>query len=207
MSSNDSKLPSRLHYFTKKYFTFIDAITLRLSTVKYSSNNIFDIIQKLAPNKAHSHDMVSIRMLKICGKFICRPLELISNECISNSVFPSEWKKGEPSAYSQEKWQCLENYRPVSLLPICGKILERLIFNEMLPFLIKNGVISQNHSGVKPGDSCVNQLLSITQEIYKSCDYGFDVRNVFLDISKAFDKVWYEGIIFELKQNDISGEL
>ena len=77
----------------------------------------------------------------------------------------------------------------------------------MLPFLMKDGVISQNHSGVKPGDSCVNQLLSIKHEIYKSCDYGFDVRNVFLDISKAFDKVWYEGIIFELKQNDISGEL
>ena len=94
MSSNASKLPSRLHYFTKKYFTFINSINLRLSTVKYSSNNIFDIIQKLAPNKGHSHDMVSIRMLKISGKSICRPLELISNECISNGVFPSEWKKG-----------------------------------------------------------------------------------------------------------------
>ena len=84
--------------------------------------------------------------------------------------------------------QCLENYCLASLLSIYGKILERLIFNEMFRFFIKNGLISQNQSGFKPGDSCVNQLLSITHEIYKSFDDGFDVRSVFLDISKAFAK-------------------
>ena len=103
--------------------------------------------------------------------------------------------------------QCLENYRPVSLLPICGKILERLIFNEMFLLFIKNGLILQNQSGFKTGDSCVNQLLSLTHEIYKSFDDGLDVRSVFLDISKALDKVWHEDIIFKLKQNGISGEL
>ena len=99
--------------------------------------------------------------------------------------------------------KCLESYRPVSLLPICGKILERLIFNEM--FLIENNLISSNQSGFMPGDSCINQLLSIIHEIYKSFDDGFEVRGVFLDISKAFDKVWHKGIIFKLKQNGISG--
>ena len=53
-------------------------------------------------------------------------------------------------------------------------------------FFIKNGLISQNQPGFKPGDSCANQLLSITNEIYKSFDDGFDVRSIFLDISKAF---------------------
>ena len=57
----------------------------------------------------------------------------------------------------------------------------------MFPFFIKNGLISQNQSGFKPGDSCVNQLF--TYEIDKSFDHGFDVRSVFLDISEAFDKV------------------
>ena len=77
----------------------------------------------------------------------------------------------------------------------------------MFPFFIKNGLILQNQSGFRPGDSCVNQLLPISHEIYKSLDDGFDVRSVFLDIPKAFDKVRHEGIIFKLKQNDISGEL
>ena len=76
-------------------------------------------------------------MLKICGKSICRPLELIFNECISNGVFSSEWKKGNVvPIHKKSDRQCLENYRPVSLLPICGKILERLIINERFLFFI-----------------------------------------------------------------------
>ena len=93
------------------------------------------------------------------------------------------------------------------MLPICGKIFERLIFNEMFRFFLDNKLISTNQSGFKPGDSCINQLLSITHEIYKSFDDGLEVRSVFLDISKAFDKVWHEGVIFKLKQNGISGDL
>ena len=89
--------------------------------------------------------------------------------------------------------QSLRNYRPVSLLPICDKILERLIFNEMFNcndrFLIEDNLIPANQSDFKPGDSCINQLLSITHEIYKSFDDRIEVRGVFLDILKAFDKV------------------
>ena len=77
----------------------------------------------------------------------------------------------------------------------------------MFSFLVENNFISQNQSGFKPGDSCINQLLSITHEIYKSFDDGWDVRGVFLDISKAFDKVWHQGVILKLKQNGISGNL
>ena len=54
--------------------------------------------------------------------------------------------------------------------------------------------------GFKPDDSCIDQLLAITHEIYKSLDDGFEVRNVFLDISKAVDKVWHEGLIFKIKK-------
>ena len=59
----------------------------------------------------------------------------------------------------------------------------------MLEFFIKNKLIATNQSGCKLGDSCINQLLSITHDIYKSFDEGYEVRGVFLDLSKAFDKV------------------
>ena len=77
----------------------------------------------------------------------------------------------------------------------------------MFSFFLDKGLISANQSGFKPGDSCINQLLSITHNIYKSFDDGYEVRGVFLDISKAFDKVWHDGLIFKLQENGISGNL
>ena len=196
--SNSSELPLNLHYATEK----------RLNTLSFSNNDIEKIMQNLDPNKAHGHDKISIRMIKICGKSICKPLQLIFSQCIDTGSFLLEWKKSNVvSVHKKGDKQCLKKYRPVSLLPICGKILERLIFNEMFRFFIENNLISSNQSGFKPGDSCINQLLSITHEIYKPFDDGFEVRGVFLDISKAFDKVWHKGIIFKLKQNGISGKL
>ena len=77
----------------------------------------------------------------------------------------------------------------------------------MFGFFTKNNLISDNQSGFKPGDSCVNQLVSITHEIYQSFDNNHEVRAVFLDISKAFNKVWHKGLIYKLKQNGISGNI
>ena len=81
------------------------------------------------------------------------------------------------------------------------------MFNEMFKLFIKNDLISLNQSGFKPGDSCVFHLVSIRIEIYKSFVSGHEVRGLFLDISKAFKKVRHGGIIFELAQIRISGNL
>ena len=117
-------------------------------------------------------------------------------------------EKREHCSYPQKgDKQILKNYRPVSLLPVCGKIFERLIFNELFNFLLENNLISPSQSGFNPADSSINQLLSITHKIYNSFDEGLEVRSVFLDISKAFDKVWHKGLLFKLSQNGISGNL
>ena len=88
----------------------------------------------------------------------------------------------------------LKSYRPVSLLLMCGKIFEKLIYNEMFKSFIENELISPNQS-----DSSLNQLLC------KHKIYQLSTKD--LDISKTFGKVWNEGLNFRLKQNGISGNL
>ena len=101
----------------------------------------------------------------------------------------------------------LKNYRSISLLPIAGKILERLLYDRMFEIFIENNLISKNQPGVRPGDSCINQFLSITHEIWWSFDDNLEVRTVFPNISEAFDKVWHKGLILKLKQNAISDKI
>ena len=88
-----------------------------------------------------------------------------------------------------------------------GKIFEKLRFSKTLRFFIENDLIQPNQSGFKPGDSCINQLLPIIHDICKFFDCGYEDKDVLLNISKACDKVWNDGIIFKLEQNGISATL
>ena len=104
--------------------------------------------------------------------------------------------------------QLINNYRPVSLLPIFGKIFERIIFS-IYKYLDEHNLLSPNQSGFRPKDSCVYQFLEITHNIFSSfdCNPTLETRAVFLEISKAFNKVWHEGLVFKLKSMGISGNL
>ena len=77
----------------------------------------------------------------------------------------------------------------------------------MFQFFIQNNLTTPNQSGVKTGDSCINQLISITHEIDKSFDDGYEVRGVILYISKAFDNVRHQRLHYEIRQNGISDKL
>ena len=134
------------------------------------------IIQNLNQNKAHGPNKISIRMTKICGKSLRKPLEMIFNSCIIKGEYPSEWKKANVvPVHKKGNKQSLKNYRPISLLPVFETNFERIIYNNIFEYLTTSKLISDNQSRVKPGGSCVSQLLSITHEIYHSLDNGLKV--------------------------------
>ena len=110
-------------------------------------------------------------MLKLCDKSIFKTLSILFKSCLTQGIFPSKWKKTNvvPIHKKNDK-QCVTNYRPVSLLPICSKGLERIIYNTMFTYFTENNLISENQSGFKLVDSCVNQLLAINCEIFSSFD-------------------------------------
>ena len=93
----------------------------------------------------------------------------------------------------------IKNYRPVSLLPVCGKIFEKIIFNSLFKYLEDKNLLNGNQSSFHPSDSCVHQLLSITHEIYKvfKANPSLEVRGVFLDLSKTLDKVCHDGLMYK----------
>ena len=130
--------------------------------------------------------MISTRMPKIYGNSIYKRLQLIFRSCIENGEFLSKWKKANVVlGYKKGNKQTLENNSPVSLLPLYGKVFERLIYNSLFVFFIANELIVSNQSGFKPNYSCINQLLCITHEIYKSFNDGYEVRGIFLDKIKS----------------------
>ena len=88
-----------------------------------------------------------------------------------NGCFPNEWKKANiVPVHKKGDKQIIKNYRAVSLLPICSKIFEKIIFNPLFKYLEDHKLRSCNQSGFLPDDSCEHQLLSIIHEIYKSFD-------------------------------------
>ena len=114
------------------------------------------------------------------------------------------------SIFKKGNKQLIKNYTPISLLPICGKIFEKIVFNCLYnSYLNENSLLTRNQSGFRPGYSTTNQLLYLVNEIHHAFENpkSLEVRAVFLDISKAFDKVWHAGFIFKLEQNDVCGNL
>ena len=101
----------------------------------------------------------------------------------------------------------ITNYRPISLISIIGKVMEKCVHNHMISYINENQILCKNQSGFIQGDSTINQLLEISNDIGKAIDQGKEVRAVFCDISKAFDRVWHRGLIFKLYQSGFSGKL
>ena len=124
-------------------------------------------------------------------------------------IFRNMEKANVVLVHKKEDKTFIINYRPISLLPICDKISERLIYNSLLNYFLRNKLFTLSQSSFLPGDSCIAQLLSILHEIQTTFDETptRDVRDVFLDISKAFNKAWHDGLIFKLKAYGIEGEL
>ena len=87
------------------------------------------------------------------------------------------------------------------------KILEKIIFKYVYNFVHEHEIVSTHQSGFQPGDSTVNQLLSIYHTIISNLDKGKELRFVFCDISKAFDRVWHKGLLYKMESYGFKGNV
>ena len=141
----------------------------RLCALKFNEEEIIKIIRNLNVHKTHGHDDIILVLLLLL---------LLSNIIL---------------VHKNNDKRLVNNYRPTSLIHIFANVFEKIIFNRICNFLLEEDLLNPNQSGFRSSDSCVNQLISMTHEIF-DCNPPLQVRSVFLDTPKAFDKVWHEGL-------------
>ena len=140
-------------------------------------------------------------MIKICDSSIVNTLLIIFETCIREGIFPDMWKMSNVCPiHKKESKNLKENYRPISLVPILGKMFEKVLFDSLYDYFTNNNLLTPCQYGFIKRDSCVNQLLAITHEIRKNLNANpsTDTIGVFLDMPKAFGKVWHNGLICKL---------
>ena len=105
---------------------------------------VFDEICKMGDNKSTGLDNLNIRLLKLAAPIICDSLSYICNLSLSTSAFPSAWKKAKVTPIFKDGDKSdVNNYRPISVLPVISKIIERSVHNQLYNYLALENITLQ----------------------------------------------------------------
>lgn len=176
-----------------------------LSRIKFiSPSEVKYEISKMKTKKAPGYDNVSNKALKELSTNVIAGITAIFNATLRLGYFPEAWKIAIilPFCKPSKNPNNPENYRPISLLPALGKLFEKLILKRLQNFITENNIIPPSQFGFRQNYSTTHQLLRITEFIANSFHQNQYSTAIFIDISKAFDKVWHQGLLYKLKQKD-----
>ena len=179
-----------------------------LNNIIITEQDVNDQLKTLDTNKAFGPDQISPKLLKEAANQLSPVLCTLFNRSLQTSTFPNIWKKANVlPLHKKDGKDDVSNYRPISLLSTVGKVFERVVFKYIFNYLYENNMLSQMQSGFLPGRSTVTQLLEMYDHFCKCLDSKKEQRIVFLDISKAFDRVWFKGLLFKIRKCGIGGSL
>jgi sarcosine oxidase/L-pipecolate oxidase len=164
-------------------------------------------LSNLDPSKQGGVDGISNRMLKRIATSIDLPLCRLFNLFLSHGHFPSNWKLGVvvPIFKNKGNKSSTDNYRPVTLLNCVSKVFERLVYDVMLQYFLRNDLLYEFQSGFIPGHDTQKQLLSIVHMIQCNSENRMVTRGVLLDIAGAFDVVPHFLLLKKLECYGIKG--
>ena len=179
-----------------------------LDTITITETEVSDQLAALNINKAYGPDDISPRFLKEGGQTLVPALTKLFQLSLDSCTYPSSWKRANVTPLHKKNDRAnMSNYRTVSLLSTLGKVMEKIISKHVYNYLVDHALITQYQSGFLPGVSTVSQLTELYHSFCQALSKKDEVRVAFLDISKAFDKVWHRGLIFKLRQTGVSGGL
>ena len=179
----------------------------RLDEISATEQEVLDLLKSLKVNKSTGHDGIGPKLLFESAPAIVSSLTRLINLSLTTSKVPDDWKKAQViPIFKKNARDDPNNYRPISILPTVSKIAERIVFKHVYNYFHEHSLLTRNQSCV-PGDSTVNQLAFLYNHFCHAIDEKKDIQIVFCDIKKAFEKVWFKGLLFKLKQLGISGTL
>ena len=162
-----------------------------LNSILTSPLEVESILKSLQLGKATGPDAINNRILRELASPLSLPLSDLFNYSLSTGKVPLIWKEANVTPiFKKEDPSLVSNYRPISLLSAVGKVLEKVVHKHLFNYVRDHDILTAMQSGFIPGDSTANQLIDIYNTFCKSLDEGKEVRAVFCDISKAFDRVW-----------------
>ena len=173
--------------------------TPRLDTVSCSVEDVFSCLAHTRPKVATGPDDISSMMLRSTAHIIAPPLTCIFNQSLQQGVFPTCWKSSNITPiYKSGDPSDVSNYRPISLLSLISKSLERLVHNKIMEHLVSNKLLSSIQFGFRPEASTTEAVLSVTRECHQALEHGNSAACVFFDVSKAFDSLAHDLILESL---------
>ena len=177
-----------------------------LTNIEINDTKIIKTIDKLQASKSQGTDQVHPKLIKQCKDSLITPLEILLKKSMENSQIPKIWKQGYVTAIFKNEKKA-ENYRPISLTSVPGKLLERLIRDEIVKHMKVNNLFSAAQHGFVTGKSCSTQLLELMEELTEALDSNEDVDIIYLDFATAFDKVPHKRLLKRLWGYGIRGKV
>ena len=215
--SDDKRIAEYLNKYFVSVFTIENTDTMptcpeysgtKLQNMEISRKQIQKKIDRLKPFSAPGPDNITSKMLKDHSSSLSRALSIIFNTSIQTGEIPNDWKLANVAPIHKKGPKGdVQNYRPISLTSIPCKIMESIIKDEIIDHLLSKKILKTSQHGFMKDKSTVTNLLEFFEKITNFVDEGDPVDVIYLDFSKAFDKVPIKRLLTKIKSSGIDGNI
>jgi hypothetical protein len=167
-----------------------------------NEDEIISILRNLKNSKAPGIDGINNSLLKQLPPRGIEFMKFIINSCMNLSYFPKCWKHAKVIALHKPGKPTTDpySYRPISLLSSISKILERVILHRITQHIDENGIIPEQQCGFRAKRSTTYQINNVLNNARENLNQQKSTGMIFLDVEKAFDRVWHKGLLYKMLQ-------